>query len=168
MTNVFDDLLARNKQSAQSFDAAGVSGTPARHLAIVTCMDTRIDPLSQFGLKRGDAHILRNAGARVNEDALRSLVLSVQLLGVSAIAVIGHTDCATANITNDSVRLTLIEKGIDPSVVAELDVHPVGNQKQAIRDDLALLATSPLLPHDLQLAGFIFDVKTGELEPVGP
>lgn len=168
MTTVFDDLLATNKICAQTFDGAGLSGTPARHLAIVTCMDTRIDPLGQFGLERGDAHILRNAGARVNEDALRSLVLSVQLLGVTAIAIIGHTDCATARITNGSVRATLIEKGISPDAVADLDVHPVGDQQQAIRDDLALLAASPLLPHDLALAGFIFNVATGELEPVTP
>lgn len=166
MTTIFDDLLATNKVCAASYDGAGLSRTPARHLAIVTCMDTRIDPIGQLGLKRGDAHILRNAGGRVNDDALRSLVLSVQLLGVRAIAVIGHTDCATAKITNESVRAVLIEKGVDPAVVTDLDVHPVGDQKQAIRDDLALLAASPLLPHDLALAGFIFDVETGELEPV--
>lgn len=166
MTTTFDDLLATNRNCARSYDGAGLSAMPARRLAIVTCMDTRIDPLGQFGLSRGDAHILRNAGARVNEDALRSLVLSVQLLGVNAIAVIGHTDCATAKITNEIVRATLIDKGIDPEVVADLDVHPVGDQHQAIRDDLALLAASPLLPHDLDLAGFIFNVETGELEPV--
>lgn len=166
MSDIFDDLLARNKECAAIYDGAGMSATPARHLAIVTCMDTRLDPLSQFGLGRGDAHILRNAGARVNEDALRSLVLSVQLLGVNAIAVIGHTDCATAKITNESVRNTLIDHGVDPVCVADLDVHPVGDQRQSIRDDLALLASSPLLPHDLSLAGFIFNVETGELIPV--
>src|SRR5690349_12872769 len=101
---MFEDLLAANRRYASKFHDPGVSGKAARHLAVLTCIDSRIDPLAMLGLIPGDAKIIRNAGARVTDDALRSLVLAVNLLDVDRICVVQHTDCAMARSSDDEIR----------------------------------------------------------------
>nr|BFE81894.1 hypothetical protein GCM10020093_044950 [Planobispora longispora] len=110
----FDDLLAANEEFSATFTDAELTGRAAQGLAIVTCMDSRIDPLGVFGLKPGDAKILRNAGARVTDDVLRTLVLAVTLLNVSRVLVMPHTDCGMAKVTDDDVHRLAAERGGHP------------------------------------------------------
>src|SRR5436189_6463258 len=103
-TGMFDDLLDANRRYRSEFHDPGVAGTAAKGLAVLTCIDSRIDPLAMLGLQPGDAKIIRNAGARVTDDALRSLVLAVNLLGVSRVCVVQHTECAMVGTTDDEIR----------------------------------------------------------------
>jgi carbonic anhydrase len=155
---MFDDLLAANRRYASKFHDSGVAGTAARGLAVLTCIDSRIDPLAMLGLIPGDAKIIRNAGARVTDDALRSLVLAVNLLGVDRICVVQHTDCAMAKRSDDEIRAS-IGAGEDFVVLAMQD------QTAALRDDIDRIRASQYIPARTEIGGFLFDVKTGELIP---
>jgi carbonic anhydrase len=158
---MFDDLLAANRRYSLQFHDPGVAGKAAKGLAVLTCIDSRIDPLALLGLSPGDAKIIRNAGARVTNDALRSLVLAVNLLGVNRVCVMAHTDCAMAKSTDDDIRARIGEaRGVDAS---GWDFLTTGDQLATLRDDIALIRACPLLPSDLVVAGFIFDVHTGAL-----
>jgi carbonic anhydrase len=161
---VFDDLLEANRRYSAAFRDAGLAGRAARNLAVVTCIDSRIDPLAMLGLVPGDATILRNAGARVTPDALRSLVLATNLLAVKRVCLVQHTDCAMAGSTDHEIR-TRIEKlrGADASAWNFLAMN---DQQEALAADVALLRSCTLLPPDLEIGAFIFDVHTGELQPV--
>lgn len=159
----FDDLLAANKEFSSTFTDSELTGKAARGLAVVTCMDSRIDPLGVFGLKPGDAKILRNAGARVTEDVLRTLVLAVYLLGVNRVLVMPHTDCGMAKITDDEVHGLAARYGVD---TRSLEFHTVPDQDSALRRDLTRIRTSPFLPADLAVGGAVYDVRTGRLTPV--
>ena len=162
-----EDLLAGNARYAEQFDEAGLAdlgAVPRRHLAIVTCMDTRLDAYAILGLHLGDAHVIRNAGGRVTDDVLRSLIVSIEVLETTAVAVIQHTDCGMAKTTDDELRALVRERrGADPEPVRFLtiDDHP-----DAIRSDVADLRASPFLPSDLDVRGFLYDVRTGRLSPV--
>lgn len=161
MTGAFDDLLAANEAYAATFSHAGLSGRAARGLAVVTCMDSRIDPLGLLGLKAGDAKILRNAGARVTEDVLRTLVLAVYLLDVHRVLVMPHTDCRMAKSTDEEVHELIADRyGVD---TRSIDFHTVPDQDAALRHDLQKIRSSPFLPADLAVAGAIYDVRTGKL-----
>ncbi|MBB2913212.1 carbonic anhydrase [Streptosporangium becharense] len=159
----FDDLLSANEEFSATFSDAELTGRAARGLAVVTCMDSRIDPLGVFDLKPGDAKILRNAGARVTDDVLRTLVLAVYLLGVERVLVMPHTDCGMTKVTDDDVHAIAAERGVD---TRSLDFHTVPDQGAALRHDLTKITTSPFLPAGMPVGGVIYDVRTGKLIPI--
>ncbi len=160
---MFDDLFDANRRYRTEFHDSGVAGVAARGLAVLTCIDSRIDPLALLGLKAGDAKIIRNAGARVTDDSLRSLVLAANLLGVTRVCVMAHTDCAMVGKTDDELRARIGElRGVDASgweFLASTD------QTTTLRSDIERIRSCPLLPPDLEIGGFIFDVRSGELVP---
>ncbi|MFI6482804.1 beta-class carbonic anhydrase [Nonomuraea sp. NPDC050663] len=159
----FDDLLAANADYARDFLDSGLPGKAARGLAVVTCMDSRIDPLGLLGLKPGDAKILRNAGARVTDDVLRTLVLAVYLLGVERVLVMPHTDCGMAKVSDSDVYELTQSHGVD---TRSLEFHTVPDQNAALLHDLTRIRTSPFLPKDMPVGGAIYDVRSGKLLPV--
>jgi carbonic anhydrase len=160
--SAFDDLYAANAKFAKNFGSSDLTGRAARGLAVVTCMDSRIDPLGLLGLKAGDAKILRNAGARVTDDVLRTLVLAVYLLGVERVLVMPHTDCGMAKVTDSDVHALTSERGVD---TRSLEFHTVPDQFEALRHDLTRIRTSPFLPAGMPVAGAVYDVRTGHLTP---
>lgn len=160
---MFDDLLAANRRYRAEFHDSGVEGVAAKELAVLTCIDSRIDPLALLGLRAGDAKIIRNAGARVTDDALRSLVLAVNLLGVTRVCVIQHTDCAMVGVTNDDLRGRIGEmRGVDAS---GWDFLASTDQIATLRDDIGRIESCPLMPPGLEVGGFVFDVRSGALIP---
>jgi carbonic anhydrase len=160
--SVFDDLFAANAKFAETFGNSGLTGRAARGLAVVTCMDSRIDPLGLLGLEPGDAKILRNAGARVTDDVLRTLVLAVYVLGVERVLVMPHTDCGMSKVTDSDVYALTEERGVD---TRSLEFHTVPDQDAALRHDLTRITSSPFLPEGLPVTGAIYDVHTGRLLP---
>ncbi|HVF74220.1 MAG TPA: carbonic anhydrase [Acidimicrobiales bacterium] len=163
----FDDLLAANDDHVARFTTGMLPAPPARALAVLTCMDARILPLDAMGLAVGDAHVVRNAGGRVTDDALRSLLVSAHAMGVRKIAVIHHTECGVAKSTDEEFRqLVLDATGHDPDPIRLL---AIADPDQALADDVRTLATSPLLPEGTEVAGFRYDIRTGRLHLVsGP
>jgi carbonic anhydrase len=159
----FDDLIAANAKYATEFRDSELSGRAARGLGVVTCMDSRIDPLGSLGLRPGDAKILRNAGARVTDDVLRTLVLAVYLLGVERVLVMPHTDCGMSKVTDADVHELTQRQGVD---TRSLEFHTVPDQDAALRRDLMRITSSPFLPAGLPVGGAIYDVHTGKLLPV--
>ena len=136
---------------------------PARHVAVLVCMDARIDPARALGLQEGDAHVIRNAGGRA-ADALRSLVISEQLLGTTEIVVIHHTDCGMLTFSNEDLRKKVKQDlHVD---VDNIDFLPFKDLEQSVRDDVAFLRESSLIPPSITINGFIYDVKNGKLHPV--
>jgi carbonic anhydrase len=161
---MFDDLLDANRRYRTAFHDQGVAGVAARGLAVLTCIDSRIDPLALLGLRPGDAKIIRNAGARVTADALRSLVIAVNLLGVTRVCLVHHTDCAMFGSTDEEIRARIATlRGVDAS---GWDFLAGTDQRATLKGDIELIESCPLLPRDLQVGGFIFDVHTGELVPL--
>ena len=160
----FQDVLAANAQFASGFEHSELTGTARRGLAIVTCMDSRISPLAVTGMQAGDAKILRNAGARVTDDVLRTLVLASYLLGVNRVLVMPHTDCRMAIADEASIHATINEQfGVDTS---SLEFRTVSNQRQVLTEDVARIRSYPLLQKGVSVAGAIYNVSTGQLEPV--
>ncbi len=160
----FADVLESNAAFAQSFVDQGLTGRAAKGLAIITCMDSRIDPLSIVGMQAGDVKILRNAGARVTEDVLRTLVLATHLLGVERVLVMPHTDCRMASAEEDAVHEAIYEaSGID---ARSLEIRTSMDQLGALASDITRIRTFPFLPADLAVAGAIYDVRTGQLTTV--
>jgi carbonic anhydrase len=161
--SAFDDLLAANADYAKVFDDAGLQPLAARGLAILTCMDSRIDPLRMLGLSKGDAKILRNAGARVTDDVLRTLVLAAHLLGVTRVLVVPHTGCRMAEQTDDQIHELIRERsGID---TRSLDFGTETDQQGTLRHDLQRIRSYPLLPPGLVVGGAIYDVRSGAVTP---
>jgi carbonic anhydrase len=160
----FDDLFAANTEFIKGFKSQDLTGEAKKGLAIVTCMDSRIDPLRIVGMSSGDAKILRNAGARVTEDVLRTLILATTLLNVSRILVMPHTDCRMASGTEEQIHATILERsGIDTRSV---EIRTVSDQISALKFDLVRIEKFPLLPKNIEVIGAIYDVKTGELRKV--
>ena len=155
-----DEILEANEAYARAFDRGGLEASPARKLAVVTCMDARIDPLRLLGLDLGDAHVIRNAGGLVTDDALRSLALSHWLLGTQEALVIGHTDCGAAAFGNDELR-----ERVGPAAEG-VDFLPVADVDAAVRAGVRLIEESPLLPAAFGARGFVYDVADGRLHPV--
>lgn len=163
-TEAFVDVLEANAKFASQFRHGGQSGVAARGLAIVTCMDSRIDPLAIVGMEQGDVKILRNAGARVTDDVLRTLMLAGFLLGVQRVLVMPHTDCKMASTSEREIHATILRDfGVDTRSV---EVRTVSDQIAALRHDVIRVATAPLLPPGLVVAGAIYDVETGLLHPI--
>ncbi len=159
---MFDDLIAANRRYADEFHDPGVAGKAARRLAVLTCIDSRIAPLRMLGLVPGDAKIIRNAGARVTDDALRSLILAVNLLDVDRICVVQHTDCAMVG-SEDAIRARVEEaSGTDAS---DVELLAMTDQLAALRSDVAAIRACPHIPSTTEVAGFMLDVHTGELRP---
>jgi carbonic anhydrase len=161
-----DDLAQANAQYAAGFGSkADLARQPRRELAILTCMDARIDPTRALGLDEGDAHVIRNAGGVATDDALRSLVISNRLLGTRTAYVIGHTECGMISFTNEELYADLEGEGID---ARWLDFLPFTEIFASVRDSVRRLRHTPLLPDGYEVGGFILDVKTGRLAPVDP
>ncbi len=162
MSPDFDDLAEANREFVKHFVPEGLSGRAARGLAIVTCMDSRIAPLAIVGMKPGDAKILRNAGARVTEDVLRTLVLATHLLGVNRVLVMPHSDCRMATGSEPEIHQAIFEaSGVD---TRSMEIRTVKDQQAALELDLVRLKTYPLLPKNLGVAGAFYDVKSGKLD----
>lgn len=159
----FDDLITANTEYQKTFKYSGLSGSAARGLAIVTCMDSRINPLLVVGMNSGDAKILRNAGARVTEDVLRTLVLATYLLNVNRILVMPHTDCAMARGDEAAIHKLIDEKyGVNTS---SLEFKTTSDQLGALASDINRVRSYPLLRTGVVVAGAIYDVKTGKITP---
>jgi carbonic anhydrase len=160
----FEDLLAANREFAQDFALSGFDGVAHAGIALVTCMDSRIDPLGMLGLKPGDAKIFRNPGGRVTDQALEALVLGVHLLNVKRILVVPHTRCAMASSTLEEVRERVGNSaGQDASWQT---FSMVSDQRAALRDDVHKVRAHPLIPETILVGGFVYDVDTGLLEQV--
>lgn len=165
--SVYEELTAANESYAIEFDKereGALPSPPSRKVAIVTCMDARLHPETFLGLAIGDAHVIRNAGGRVSDDALRSLVISQRLLGTQEIVVIHHTDCGMAKFTNADLRNKIqADLGVDSG---DFDFLPFKDLEQSVRDDVQIIRDSPLVPDDIVVSGAIYDVHTGRLQTV--
>jgi carbonic anhydrase len=163
-----NELLQANQQYASGFTQGSLALPPARKLAVVACMDARVEPLSALGLNLGDTHVIRNAGGRVSQDALRSLAISERLLGTEAILVIHHTDCGMLTFSNDDIRQRIQADLGDAaaSAAAQIDFLPFSDLADSVRADVATIKASPLIPDDIPVYGLIYDVRSGKLEPV--
>jgi carbonic anhydrase len=183
MATVRDEVLRANEAYALQFgDKARLAMPPARHFAILTCMDARLDPARYGGLREGDAHVIRNAGGRVTDDAIRSLVISHKLLGTNEWFVIHHTDCGMETFTDEVMR-KLLAKSLDTAVLDAngwRDVGPgpgstegefidwltIDDREQAVVRDVRRLRSHPLVLPSIPIYGYIFDVKSGRLNEV--
>jgi carbonic anhydrase len=158
----FDDLLAANAAYAEVFDEGDFDGIAHAGVAIVTCMDSRIDPLRMLGLQHGDAKIFRNPGGRVTPQALEALVLGVHLLNVDRVLVIPHTRCAMTASTQEELRERIGESaGQD---VSWQHFNVVDDQLAALHEDVAKVRSHPLIPEKVKVGGFLYDVDTGRIE----
>ena len=159
-----DQLLEANRSYAESFTKGDLAVPPAKRFAVVTCMDARLDPAKFLGLEEGDAHVIRNAGGVVSDDALRSLVISHWLLGTKEAFVIAHSDCGMLTFTNEDLRSKLRdEAGADASHV---DFLPFSDLDESVRASLERIRTSELLPDDFTASGYVYDCATGALREV--
>lgn len=166
--SVFEAFLQANRAHAGSFKKGDLPMPPARRVAVLTCMDARLHPNEFLGLDLGDAHVIRNAGGRASDDAIRSLVISQRLLGTREIVVIHHTDCGMLTFTNEQLAEQIQrELGAD---VKGRDFLPFSDIDQSVRDDVATLESSPLIPRDIPISGAVYDVRTGGLRvvPIDP
>ena len=157
-----EQYLANNVRYAETFSGP-LPMPPAAHLAVVACMDARLNVYGMLGLSEGEAHVIRNAGGVVSDDAIRSLAISQNLLGTEEIILIHHTDCGMLTFTDDAFKRSIQdETGIKPAWSAE--AFP--DLAEDVRQSIARIKASPFIPHKDAIAGFIFDVATGKLNPV--
>lgn len=155
MTQVAQLLEANHAYAAARANVADPK--PSRHLAVVTCMDARIDVFAALGLHLGESHVIRNAGGRVTDDVLRSLALSTHVLGVDTVVVMQHTKCGLGGVSDEELRRR---------TGADLGFFPIGDHAEALREDIDLLIQKPYLEPLKVIAGFVFDVESGELADV--
>lgn len=160
-----DELLARNAAFADGFSDQDLAVAPARRLAIVTCMDSRMDMFQLLGLEHGAAHVIRNAGGVVTDDVIRSLCLSQRALGTREVILVHHTDCGLQKVRDDEFKAELeAELGIKPWWSVEAFTDPYADVRQSIQR----LRLTPFIPHKDHIRGFVYDVRTGALHEVGP
>jgi len=157
-----DEFVRANERYAAGFTKGDLPGAPSRRVAIVACMDARLDPARALGLEEGDAHVIRNAGGRAG-DAIRSLVISQQLLGTREVVVLHHTQCGMLSFTDEQLRQKLRD---DLGVETDEEFLPFTDLEQSVRDDVEAIRSSPLLLKDVPVRGFIYDVKTGRIHEV--
>ncbi len=180
MSTVYSDVVAANSKYSAAFgDKVNLAMPPARRFAILTCMDARLDPAKFAGLAEGDAHVIRNAGGRASDDAIRSLVISYKLLGTREFFVIHHTECGMLFFTNDVMR-NLLASSLETAELGSQGFRDVGkgpgsregefiewltikDARQAVIDDVARIHTHPLIPKSIPVYGFLYDVKSGKL-----
>jgi carbonic anhydrase len=162
---VYEETLEANRNYAQAFGLGHLSMPPARKLAVLACMDARLTVEQILGLKTGEAHIIRNAGGLATDDALRSLIISTRLLGTRTIFVIEHTDCGMLTFRDEQFRQDLNkETGQDAS---HLHFHAFADLEANLRTQLRQIRENPWLPREIELHGFVYDVRTGHLREVG-
>ena len=158
-----DDLLANNRRFADSFDQGEAPGRPARGVAVVACMDARLDPAAALGLQPGDAHVIRNAGGSVTDDAIRSLLVSQRLLGTREVVLIHHTGCGMTSFSETALKDEIeAETGVRPAFALET----FDDVEADVRASMARVRSSPFLPHRDAVRGFVYDVATGALREV--
>jgi carbonic anhydrase len=183
MSKILDEVLAANREYVRNFgDKGKLALPPARRFAILTCMDARLHPSKYAGLAEGDAHVIRNAGGRASDDAIRSLVISYKLLGTREWFVIHHTDCGMELFTDDIIA-SLLQKSLETASIDSSGWHDVGkgpgsvagkfikwhtisNLQQSVVDDVQRIRTHPLVPKSIPIYGYVYDVKTGRLDEV--
>lgn len=182
MSWVLDEILAANERYAAGFgDKGALPSRPGRRIAILTCMDARLDPARFAGLAEGDAHVIRNAGGRASDDAIRSLVVSYKLLGTREWLIIHHTECGMESITNDVMR-RLLAQSLEPATLDEGGWRDTGQGpgsaagyliewlaicgRESLVEDVRRIRQHPLVPRDISIYGYIYDVKTGRLVEV--
>lgn len=183
MSKIVEEILAANEAYAESFgDKANLPMHPARHFAILTCMDARLHPSKFAGLSEGDAHVIRNAGGRASDDMIRSLVISYKLLGTREWFVIHHTECGMETFKDDVLR-GMLAKSLKPALIDATGWHDsgegpgsdegefidwltIGNRERAVCADVRRIRSHPLVPRDIPIYGYIYDVKTGRLKEV--
>jgi carbonic anhydrase len=183
MSVVLNEVLAANRQYSASFGAkANLALPPARRFAVLTCMDARLDPAKFAGLSEGDTHVIRNAGGRASDDAIRSLVISYKLLGTREFFVIHHTDCGMEFFTNEVIR-GLLNSSLETAELTPTGFKDIGkgpgsragefiewltirDQKQAVVDDVLRIRSHPLVPPSIPIYGYVYDVKSGKLMEV--
>jgi len=158
----FDEFIQADERYAATFTKGDLPMPPGRKIAVVACMDARLDPAKFLGLEEGDAHVIRNAGGRA-ADAIRSLVISQHLLGTREIAVIHHTDCGMLTFTEEQLHQKLHD---ELHVHAEIEFLPFTDVEQSVRDDVEIIRTSPLLLSNVPVRGYVYDVHTGRLHAV--
>jgi carbonic anhydrase len=160
---VTDELVAANETYAATFNKGSLALPPARQVAVLACMDARLDPARVLGLSEGDAHVIRNAGGVASDDAIRSLVISQRLLGTREIVIIHHTDCGMVTFTDDEVKQQILDDtGLRPSFALEAFPDAVDDVRHTIRR----ITTNPFIPHTDSVRGFVYDVRTGRLDEV--
>jgi len=180
MSQILSEVLASNRAYAASFGVKSqLALPPARRFAILTCMDARLDPAKYAGLAEGDAHVIRNAGGRASDDAIRSLVISYKLLGTREFFVIHHTDCGMEFFTNEVMR-GLLASSLETAELTSNGFRDLGHgpgstageyiewltihdQKQAVIDDVERIRNHPLVPKSIPVYGFVYDVRSGKL-----
>ncbi len=183
MSKILNEVLAANAQYAADFgDKANLSMPPGRHFAILTCMDARLDPAKYAGLAEGDAHVIRNAGGRATDDAIRSLVISYKLLGTREWFVIHHTNCGMETFTDEIMR-NLLASSLKPATLEKKGWRDFGDgpgstegsyinwlafsdNARSVVEDVMRIRNHPLVPEDIPVYGYIYDVKTGKLVEV--
>ena len=179
MSKVLDEVLLANREYTNAFDKGDLPMPPGRQFAILTCMDARLDPAKYAGLSEGDAHVIRNAGGRASDDAIRSLVISYKLLGTREWFVIHHTDCGMETFTNEIMSGLLVSSLKTSSVDADgwhdccqgygtaegkyINWLTIKDQVESVTEDVIRIKSSPLVPSDIPVYGYIYDVKTGNL-----
>ena len=160
----FENFMKANQAYVDLHGTAHLPIKPKTRVAIVTCMDSRLHVAQALGLALGDAHILRNAGGRVTEDMIRSLVISQQQMGTREIVVLHHTDCGAQTFKNEEFAAFLNQElGVD---VSGQDFLPFTDVEESVREDVALLRQSPLIPDDVEISGAVYDVATGRMTVV--
>ena len=183
MSTIRDDVLAANKAYAANFgDKGKLPMPPGRRFAILTCMDARLDPAKYAGLSEGDAHVIRNAGGRASDDAIRSLVISYKLLGTREWFVVHHTNCGMETFSDEIMRGLLV-KSLKTSTIdaggwhdtgqgpgstegAFIDWLTIGDQAESVCADVQRIRAHPLVPRDIPVYGYIYDVRTGQIVEV--
>ena len=161
--SITDELLRNSEAYAASFDKGDLPMPPARKVAVVACMDARLNPYGLLGLQEGDAHVIRNAGGVVTDDEIRSLAISQRLLGTEEIILIHHTDCGMLTFTDDEFKRTIQdETGVKPEWAAE----SFPDLDEDVRQSLARIQASPFIPHKDAVRGFVYEVETGKLREV--
>ena len=161
--SVTDELLANAERYAQRFDKGDVPLPPAKRVAVVACMDARLDPQKVLGLSEGDAHVIRNAGGVVTDDEIRSLSISQRLLGTEEIILIHHTDCGMLTFSDDAFKRAIQdETGIKPPWAAE----SFSDLDEDVRQSITRITSSPFIPRKDSVRGFVYEVETGRLREV--
>ena len=162
---VIDELLHNATSYAETFDKADLALPPARPIAIVACMDARLNPHALLGLEEGDAHVIRNAGGVITDDEIRSLAISQRLLGTEEIMLIHHTDCGMLTFTDDELRRQIQdETGVKPAWAAEA----FDDLEEDVRQSIARIESSPFIPRKDKIRGFVYEVETGRVREVEP
>ena len=162
--SVLPELLAANERYAAAFTKGDLPMPPARQVSVLACMDARLHPEKFLGLDEGDAHVIRNAGGRASDDALRSLIISYKLLGTREFVVIHHTDCGMLTFKSDQLR-DMLRNDLNADA-SGIDFLPFSDLDESVREDVQTIRSSPLIPDDITVTGFVFDVKTGRLREV--